>query len=93
MIGSPSTSQNWENLNSALATRSNLFPPLSLLVFCSGLFGGTNWFELFFLGCVFIMEIFVKTPTDNIITFEIKSSDTLANIKAKIQEKKGILPR
>jgi hypothetical protein len=39
------------------------------------------------------MEIFVKTPTDNIITFEIKSSDTLANIKAKIQEKKGILPR
>jgi len=47
MIVSPPTSQNWENLNPALATSSNLFFPLSLLVFCSGLFGGTIWFEVF----------------------------------------------
>jgi hypothetical protein len=64
--------------------------PISLLVFCSGLFGYTNWFELFFLGSVFIMEILVNTPTGNITTLEVESSDTLANVKAKIEEKKGI---
>jgi ubiquitin len=90
MIVNPPTSQIWENLKPALATSSNLLFPLSLLVFCSGLFAGTNWIELFFLGSVFIMEIFVKTPTSNIIKLEVDSSDTLTDVKAKIQEKKGI---
>jgi len=30
------------------------------------------------------MEIFVKTPTSNIIMLEVEGSDTLADVKAKI---------
>jgi ubiquitin len=36
------------------------------------------------------MEIFVQTSTGNIITLEVESSDTLAAVKPKIQEKNGI---